>query len=174
MDMELWDRCVEFHGHECPGLAIGFRASEIAREKMGVKFSQDEEIVCITENNACGVDAVQFITGCTIGKGNLIFKDTGKMAFTFMSRVRGEAFRIMLKPIDSGMERKDKQDYILQGPANEIFKVDKIDIKLPEKARIFPTIICESCGEGAPEHKMRLQEGKSVCLDCFIEYSRGW
>lgn len=174
MDKKLWDRCVEFHGHECPGLAIGFRASEIAREKLNVKFSQDEEIVCMTENNACGVDAVQFITSCTIGKGNLIFKDTGKMAFTFMSRIRGEAFRIMLKPINAEMERKEKQNYILQGPVNEIFKIDKIDMELPEKARMFATIICDSCGEGAAENKIGLQEGKKVCLDCFSEYSRGW
>lgn len=174
MDNELWDRCVEFHGHECPGLAIGFRASKIARDKMDVKFSQDEEIVCITENNACGVDAVQFITSCTIGKGNLILRDTGKMAFTFMSRITGEAFRIMLKPINAEMERKEKQNYILQGPINELFKIEKVDIQLPEKARMFTTIICDSCGEGTPEHKMRLQEGKSVCLDCFREYSRGW
>ncbi|MBV5307454.1 MAG: formylmethanofuran dehydrogenase, partial [Desulfobulbaceae bacterium] len=28
-----WERCVEFHGHSCPGLAIGYRACEAAREK---------------------------------------------------------------------------------------------------------------------------------------------
>ncbi len=86
LNKELWDKCVGFHGHQCPGLAIGFRAAEIAKAKMGLNFSQDEEIVCITENDACGVDAVQVITGCTMGKGNLIFKDTGKMAFTFINR----------------------------------------------------------------------------------------
>ena len=97
MNKELWNKCVEFHGHECPGLAIGFRASQIAKEKMELNFSQDEEIVCITENDACGVDAVQFITGCTLGKGNLILKGTGKMAFTFINRKKGEAFRLILK-----------------------------------------------------------------------------
>ncbi|WP_302049322.1 FmdE family protein [Desulfosporosinus nitroreducens] len=25
-----WERCVEFHGHICPGLAIGFQAAQIA------------------------------------------------------------------------------------------------------------------------------------------------
>lgn len=74
MNDELWYECVKFHGHECPGLAIGFRAALIAKEKMEVSFSQDEEIVCITENDACGVDAIQVITGCTLGKGNLILK----------------------------------------------------------------------------------------------------
>ena len=68
-----WDRCVEFHGHACPGLAIGYRASEAAVQKLNITFSKDEELVCVTENNACGVDAVQLLTGCSIGKGNLIY-----------------------------------------------------------------------------------------------------
>ena len=174
MNQELWDKCVAFHGHQCPGLAIGFRAAEIAGERLGVIFSQDEEIVCITENNACGVDAVQLITSCTVGKGNLIFKDTGKMAFTFLSRKSGEAYRILLKPAKGEMDREERQDYILNGPESDLFKVERIQITLPEKARIFTTIICESCAEGAPEHKIRLQEGKKLCLDCVDTYSRGW
>ena len=46
MDKQLWEKAVAFHGHECPGLAIGFRACEAVQEKMGLKFSQDEEVVC--------------------------------------------------------------------------------------------------------------------------------
>jgi formylmethanofuran dehydrogenase subunit E len=84
MNKELWERCVEFHGHECPGLAMGFKDCEAAMEKMGLTFSKDEEVVCVTENDACGVDAVQVITGCTFGKGNLLYKGTGKMASVFV------------------------------------------------------------------------------------------
>ena len=97
MNKVLWEKCVEFHGHECPGLAIGFRACEIAKEKMDLKFSPDEELLCISENEACGVDAVQYITGCTLGKGNLVYRDTGKMAFSFFSRRTGESLRVVLK-----------------------------------------------------------------------------
>src|SRR5699024_1840532 len=174
MNKVLWEKCVEFHGHECPGLAIGFRATEIAKEKMHFNFSQDEEIICITENDACGVDAVQVLTSCTIGKGNLILKDTGKMAFTFINRKNCDAIRLMLKHDEKKMEREEKQRYILEAPSENVFKIEKVNVKLPEKARRFTTIICEKCNEGAPEHKMRLQEGKKVCLDCFNEYSRGW
>lgn len=170
----LWKECVEFHGHECPGLAIGFRAAKIASEKMNLKFSQDEEIVCITENDACGVDAIQVITGCTLGKGNLILKDTGKMAFTFINRESSQALRLMLKHDEREMERAERQQYILEAPSENVFKIVKVDLELPEKAKRFTTIICEECSEGAPEHKIRIQDGKKVCLDCFKEYSRGW
>lgn len=29
MNENLWRKCIEFHGHECPGLAICYRASDI-------------------------------------------------------------------------------------------------------------------------------------------------
>ena len=35
MDQILWEKCVAFHGHSCPGLAIGARAAEIALELLG-------------------------------------------------------------------------------------------------------------------------------------------
>ncbi|NMA86757.1 MAG: formylmethanofuran dehydrogenase [Tissierellia bacterium] len=174
MNKELWDKCVGFHGHQCPGLAIGFRAAEIAKAKMGLNFSQDEEIVCITENDACGVDAVQVITGCTMGKGNLIFKDTGKMAFTFINRKNGDAIRLMLNLHNREMERDERQRYILEAPEENVFKIENIHIKLPEKARLFNNIICEECNESTAEHKIRIQEGRKLCLDCYDEYTRGW
>jgi len=173
MNKELWEKAVEFHGHECPGLAIGFKACEAAMEKMGIAFSKDEEIVCVTENDACGVDAVQVITGCTFGKGNLIYKGTGKMAFSFFGRTSEKRLRMILKPFSGNMDRQQRKVYLLNSPVDEIFSFSKPGFELPEKARLFSTIICEICGEGAPEHKIRLQEGRKVCLDCFKDYSRG-
>jgi formylmethanofuran dehydrogenase subunit E len=169
-----WERCVEFHGHECPGLAIGFKACEAAKSKMNISFSTDEEIVCVTENDACGVDAVQVITGCTFGKGNLIYRGTGKMAFSFYNRTSGESLRMIIRPFDGEMERKERQEYILNSPIEEVFNFSNPTFELPQKARLFNSIVCEKCGEGAPEHKLRLEEGKKVCLDCFIDYSRGF
>ncbi|MEZ4358389.1 MAG: FmdE family protein [Eubacteriales bacterium] len=174
MDKELWERSVKFHGHECPGLAIGVRACEAAMEKIGVKFAPDEEVVCVTENDACGVDAVQVITGCTMGKGNLIYHDTGKMAFSFFDRTNGNSIRVVLKPNTSGMDRKQRQEFILNAPVNQVFDFTETKFDPPKKARLFNNVICYNCGESMPEHKARIQNGKIVCLDCFEEYSRGW
>lgn len=169
-----WERCVEFHGHECPGLAMGVKACEAAMEKLGLKFSEDEEVVCVTENDACGVDAVQVLTGCTFGKGNLIYRGTGKMAFSFFNRSNGESLRMIVKPVNREMDRKQLQEFILDSPIDEIFDFSNPKFEMPQKARLFTTVICEKCGEGAPEHKMRMNDGKKVCLDCFKDYSRGW
>ena len=113
MNNELWKKCIEFHGHKCPGLAIGYKVSEAAKEKMGLSFSKDEEIVCVVENDACCVDAVQVLTGCSIGKGNLIHKDSGKMAFTFFNRKNGEGVRIVLKSRKKGEDRQKEMERIL-------------------------------------------------------------
>ena len=73
MNEALWNKCAEFHGHKCPGLATGFRVATEAMAKLGLDGPEaDEELVCVTENDSCAVDAVQVITGCTMGKGNLI------------------------------------------------------------------------------------------------------
>ncbi|MDX9714816.1 MAG: FmdE family protein [Dissulfurispiraceae bacterium] len=171
-----WERCVEFHGHTCPGLAIGYRAAEAAIQKMGISFSEDEEIVCVTENNACGVDAVQLLTGCSMGKGNLVYRGTGKQAFSFFNRKNGAKLRIVMKRSLSqeGMDRAARQKYILEAPLEELFDFKEPVYEAPEPARLFSSIQCESCSEFAAEPKMRLQDGKKLCLDCISAYTRGW
>ncbi|NTW05305.1 MAG: formylmethanofuran dehydrogenase, partial [Peptococcaceae bacterium] len=97
MEKSLWEKTVEFHGHICPGLAIGFRAVSLALEKLDYGRSIDEELVAIVENDACGVDAVQVVSGCTFGKGNFFFRDYGKQVYTFAIRNTNRAVRVSVK-----------------------------------------------------------------------------
>ena len=92
---EEFNKVVEFHGHVCPGLAIGYRVAKYI--KGHCDKSEDEELVAIVENNSCSVDAIQRMLSCTFGKGNLIFKDYGKQVFTFYCRGDGKALRIYFK-----------------------------------------------------------------------------
>ena len=93
----LWEKAVAFHGHECGGLTIGYQAALYAMELLNLTFSADEQTVCIAENDACGVDAIQVLLGCSIGRGNLLFHMTGKQAFSFYNRKTGESVRLVLK-----------------------------------------------------------------------------
>ena len=54
-----------FHGHICPGLIIGYQAAVLAKELLEQKRDVDEELVAVVENDACGVDAIQWLLGCT-------------------------------------------------------------------------------------------------------------
>jgi formylmethanofuran dehydrogenase subunit E len=67
-DQATIDKVVEFHGHMCAGLALGIRAAEVGLAEVG-PHAPDEEVVAVVETDMCGVDAIQFRTGCTFGKG---------------------------------------------------------------------------------------------------------
>lgn len=171
IDQTLWNKCVEFHGHECGGLMIGFKTALYAKKLLHTGCSEDEEIVCISENDACGVDAVQVILGCSAGKGNLLFKMRGKQAFSFYNRRSGESIRLVLKETDK-MSREEKYEYLKSQPPEALFWVKDVAQPLPEKARIFKSCKCENCGEMTSENMLRLQNGKKLCLDCYTPFSR--
>ncbi len=93
---ELIEKTIAFHGHSCPGLVIGIRAAELALQKLA--HVNAEDFAAVVETDMCGVDAIQFLTGCTFGKGNLIRIDYGKMAFSFYDRSKHVGFRAVLRP----------------------------------------------------------------------------
>ncbi|MCL6478346.1 MAG: TraR/DksA C4-type zinc finger protein [Peptococcaceae bacterium] len=185
-----WEKVCEFHGHVCPGLAIGFRAATLALEKLGVSRSVDEELVAMVENNACGVDAVQVLAGCTFGKGNLFFLDHGKQVYTFARRSHGKAVRVAVRygaffnpelselrrKVNSGeaageekrefirLQQKHIQDILNSGEEN--FDIRQVDIAMPPKAGIFQSLRCEKCGESVMETRTVNAGGKVVCIPC--------
>ena len=182
-------RAAEFHGHYCPGLAMGYRVARYVKDYYDK--AEDEELVAIVENDSCSVDAIQYVLSCTFGKGNLIFMDHGKHVYTFYSRDHKKALRIYFKGrsiSQSEIEamrryfegrlteeeqkevekmREDYMEYILGAGDDELFEVREVDLPAPEKARIYPSMRCEECGEDFMEIKGRTAEGKVVCKDCY-------
>lgn len=182
MERKLWKKCVKFHGHECGGLTIGYKAALYAvkllnlqqqdSEKWDSCISKDEEVVCISENDACGVDAIQVLLGCSAGKGNLLFHITGKMAFSFYNRKNGKAVRLVLKPGPEKMTREESFAYYQGLEPEEMFQIKEPKISLPKKALIYPSVVCSCCKETVSENKARLFQGKIYCLDCYEDYDR--
>ncbi len=168
----LWEKCVAFHGHECGGLTIGFKAALLAIQELGIAFSKDEEIVCVCENDACGVDAIQVILSCTVGKGNLLFHMTGKSAYSFYDRKSGKSLRLLLKPTPEGMTKAESFAYFQGCKPEEMFTVMPVRIALPEPAKLFDSYVCECCGEKAGANWIRIQGGRKLCLDCANHYDR--
>ena len=171
-EQKLWEDCVAFHGHACGGLTIGYKASLYAMALLGLSRSEDESVVCITENDACGVDAIQVILGCSVGKGNLLFHMCGKQAFSFYNRDTGKSVRLVLKPRPEGLSKGESFRYYQACSFEEMFDVKETKIALPENARIFKSICCSRCGETASENMMHLQGDEILCRDCYREYNR--
>ena len=170
--MKTWNDCVAFHGHECGGLTIGYKASLYAIELLKLDFSADEQVVCISENDACGVDAVQVMLGCSIGKGNLLFHMRGKQAFSFYNRKTGASVRLVLKPRPEGMTKAESFAYYQSREPKDMFDVKDTTIQLPEKARLFDSYVCDCCGETTGANWIRLAGDKKLCLDCYESYNR--
>lgn len=186
------DKTIAFHGHSCPGLFIGIRAAELALQRLG--HTEKEDLVAVVETDMCGVDAIQFLTGCTFGKGNLIHKDYGKMAFSFYDRNKNMGFRALLRPDisgDLGSElqrlmkkveegtaneeeharlhrlRRDLQERYMTADLEEMFIVTEPSFPVPRPARILQSLRCEACGEMTMESRTRRFGGKTLCLSCF-------
>ncbi len=189
---EELERIVEFHGHMCPGLALGIQAAQIALREIGA-HAQDEEVVATVETDMCAVDAIQFLMGCTFGKGNLIHRDLGKNAYTFWRRSDGKAIRVsgkagvrkrdpehqeLFERLGSGnatpaeRERlwelhRERSAVILAMQPDELFTVVPVDDAPPRKARVHVSVECDSCREETMETRVRLLRGKRLCPDCF-------
>ena len=170
--MRSYLEVVKFHGHSCPGLAMGYKLTIAALNKLNKLRAEDEEIVAIVENDACGTDAVQFLSGCTFGKGNFIFRDHGKMVYTFICRESRKAIRVSRKPDflvnlrDDNLSREDRIRKILSSSNNEFVELKEIEIELPPRARLYQNITCEECGETAMETRIKDIDGKQLCIPC--------
>ncbi len=191
---------IQFHGHMCPGLAIGYRAAKTAQAHLGIERAEDEELVTVVESDGCGVDAVQVLLSCTLGKGNLIYRDHGKQVYTVFARKGGPGIRVAMKAgpfrrtpeqeaifqkVRSGNASEDEMktfrgfqnqrvDEILAEDENTLFKIEKVSPEPPEKARIFESVTCEFCGESVMEPRARIRDGKIACIPCSGTYNRGW
>ena len=99
MKNATWDDCVAFHGHSCGGLTIGYKAALYAIELLELKFSDDEEVCCICENDACGVDAIQVMLGCRArGRGTSCSTSPASRLSAFMSARAAKAFALCSGP----------------------------------------------------------------------------
>ncbi|MEO7555274.1 MAG: FmdE family protein [Acidimicrobiales bacterium] len=199
LDQETIDQIVQFHGHLCPGLAMGIRAAEVALAETGA-HAVDEEVVAIVETDMCGVDAVQFLTGCTFGKGNLIHLDYGKNAYTFIRRADGKAVRVSGRPrswdsadpdheavfarVHSGSAtkadmarfweiQKERSQAVLEQPLEDLYEVRHVDAEIPPAARVMASITCAGCGEPTMETRIHRLDGRELCVPCFEAGLRG-
>jgi formylmethanofuran dehydrogenase subunit E len=191
---ELIDKATAFHGHWCGGLARGIRVAAWAMEHFGT--AADEEIVAVTETDMCAVDAIQALVGCTFGKGNLIFRDRGKVAFTFFRRRDGKSARLVEKLRDDEQFRKVRalrarlegldlqpeerktletelaelrqqdMERLLSAPFETLFDIKPALCDMPGMARRLPTLICEDCGEGVMSTRIVEIDGRRLCMDC--------
>ncbi len=192
LSSEDFRKCADFHGHVCPGLAIGYRAAKAGLERLRKDRAADEELAAVIETDACGADAVQVLTGCTIGKGNLIIKDYGKQVITLFCRESGEGIRMSMIPGNFAVSdrhreligkiredtatREERREFealhlqrtcaVLEKPLEELFRIQAASMQMPAKARVEPSVPCEGCGEPTMPSKLVEKGGQKLCGEC--------
>jgi len=186
------EQVVDFHGHLCPGLALGYRTAKVALAALGCERPRDEELVAVVENASCAVDAIQMVARCTFGKGNLAFRDYGKHVYTFFDRKSGRGVRVseryrgfdededflsLREVVSSGeatLEQREafraamraKLEAILSAPEADFLVVTEVTDEPPPKARIEPSEDCAECGESTMASRLVEVSGRRLCREC--------
>jgi len=183
-----------FHGHKCPAMPLGLRASVAAMTALGVKPAQDKELHVISETGkghaaGCFLDGVMTATGCTYGKGNIEKRYFNKMAFTLVDVAWKRAVRVSLKPqFFEGMlkspfveQRKagvPPQDIapeicdplvekVLEMPEEMFLDIGPIiPFEMPRKSGVFDAAPCARCGELVFVNKLVDSADGQICLGC--------
>lgn len=74
MNKELWEKAIEYHGHKCAGLALGFRMGEEAKKIFGT----DALIHCRIPSKSCITDGITGSTGASEANGRILIDSSIK------------------------------------------------------------------------------------------------
>lgn len=194
--MSPLEKAIQFHGHICPELLMGIRAAEFALSYLQAEPGL-EELSTIAENNSCGVDAFQAILGCTVGKGNLYWRDYGKMVYTVFCRSTDRAIRLAQRmdaldiPVvekylalrgqetltpeeeaEQEMLLAEMFEWIMGQPLEKLFNWREVDRPEIDKAAVQKSVPCQKCGEGVMQNRAVLTDDGLLCPECRIHLGR--
>ena len=188
---------VKTHGHLCPGQVLGVKMSMLGLKEIGIedpKGTDRKNIIVFIEMDRCATDAVQSVTGCSLGRRTMKFMDYGKMAATFLNLKTGKAVRVIARE-DA---RKRAMEYFPNPPSppfskggmggfsgqnkytaqleaykvmsdEELFDTMEVYIELkPEDmpGRPLRRIKCDLCSEYVQDMREVYREGKVLCKPC--------
>jgi formylmethanofuran dehydrogenase subunit E len=175
---------------------MGYKVAMLGMRLLGVERPHDEELVAIVENDTCAVDAIQMVTGCTFGKGNLVFRDYGKGAVSFLSRKRKNGVRIRYRRFpalsepeqcrieairekmrsESSVSEQERQEYdklrqklidtILHCEPEDLLEWRTLENEPPPPAQIHQSVVCQRCGEEVMDTRVVKIDGKPACIPC--------
>lgn len=179
---ELLSESSRIHRHLCPGQVLGVRMAMFGLDKIGIydpKGDDRKKIYIFVEVDRCATDALQSVTGCSLGKRTMKFMDYGKMAATFVNLSTGKAVRVVAieeskkKAKEYFPEIEDKYECQLEAykvmPDEELFTHEFVSVTIPERdmpGRPMSRVRCDRCGEHVQDLREIKREGKTLCRAC--------
>ena len=178
----LLEASVELHGHLCPGQVLGVKMSLLGLREIGITDPRGRDrksLIVFVEMDRCATDAVQSVTGCSLGRRTMKFMDFGKMAATFLNLRTGRAIRVIAKEEARQKAREYfpeiESKYTAQLEAykimseEDLFDVMDVQVTIPPEdmpGRPLQRIRCDSCGEYVQDMREVYREGKVLCRPC--------
>jgi formylmethanofuran dehydrogenase subunit E len=173
---------VRVHGHLCAGQVLGVRMTILGLSEIGIldpKGVDRKSLIVFVEMDRCATDAIQSVTGCSLGKRSMKFMDYGKMAATFLNLKTGKALRVVARE-DSRQRAKKlfpdiQNKYAGQLEAyrimtnEELFDVMEVTINVAPQdmpGRPMRRVQCDCCGEHVQDMREVYQNGKALCIGC--------
>ena len=178
----LIQESAKIHGHLCAGQVLGVRMSMLGLRKIGIsdpKGKDRKSLVVLVEMDRCATDAVQSVTGCSLGHRPMKFMDYGKMAATYLNLKTGRSVRVFAreearekaKKLFPGIENKyagQLEAYKIMADA-ELFDVMDVAVEVPPEdmpGRPMRRVQCDSCGEHVQDMREVYRNGKVLCIPC--------
>lgn len=171
----------EFHGDVCAGIVMGTRIALAGLRELGMNpDDRNRDLVVYVEIDRCMADAVQAVTGITMGHRTLKFKDYGKFAATFLDLSNGKAVRV--SAVDnpqppqsdqkSDVERPDMNQMVeklINVPEEELILIEEVEVDIGEHdIPGFPKFraYCEECGDRVLDRREVIIDGRTLCKAC--------
>ncbi len=178
----LLDESARIHGHLCAGQVIGVRMAMLGLEQIGIrdpKGADRKKLYVVVEIDRCATDAIQSVTGCSLGKRSLRWRDFGVMAATFVNLEDGRAVRITAReearelavrycPDIDDRSRRQLAAYRLM-PDAELFSVQQVVVEVPDcdmPGRPLRRVQCTACGDWVQDCREIVQDGATLCRAC--------
>lgn len=164
----LVDQAGQFHGHVCPGIAIGTRMAMAGLKRIGIRDPRGEDrkkLLVFVEIDRCATDAIMSATGCSPGKRSLKILDHGKMAATFVNLETNRAARLVAVPPRQDGSEPD----FATVPDEQIFSITPVEVPLrPEDlpGRPLRAAFCQECGERVSDGREVQSGGRTLCRPC--------
>lgn len=177
---ELLEAAVAFHGHLCVGQVLGVRLAMLGCRVLNVAEPRFEKrLMVFVEIDRCAADAIQVVTGCTLGRRTLKYVDYGKMAATFLDLANGRAVRVIAR--EDARQRawqyapgaQDRKEAQLQAyavmPDEELFLVRDVTVAMRPQDMPGPPAFratCQACGERVNDGREVEIAGRTLCRAC--------
>ncbi len=179
---QLLEKSTAIHGHICAGQVIGVRLAMIGLREIGIddpRGSQRKDFYVLVEIDRCATDAIQSVTGCSLGKRSLKWLDYGIMAATFVNLKTDRAVRITALEESRELARnycpeiEDKYQQQLQAyrimPEEELFRMQRVQVEVPRQdlpGRPLRRVQCQSCQDWVQDCREVEQDGRTLCRPC--------